>query len=479
MRCSRNNQPADQLCIEKNKSVGTFARCISVPGEIKPFVPCHPTQKKRKNVGKARYDATRRLIGGIIGRRMVLDKLSFPRSRSKEHFPYQASDSCFVSRHRWLDSNKKDHQPSGCRRYAKIDRPDSQPSAGDRRSLESTEIDVDLHGARDLATDAVSISIDSPVGVDEAGATGGDGGAEGVGGVLGADLHAGDGQAGSLGDNGRSIVTRPAVVALVLKVPLGPGAGNGAVGSLLDVGLAGALEAGTATLGVLVEGDVLLGASRQRESGGLESEEAVDTTISADLVPDEAVHVRAATKELGGVVVLRGKVGVGQQDLVAAVVSAGAGVASVLDLVEGGTLGLGCAAEVGEAGELGDALAGGGGVGARGGLGGRGGRGGGRGGGGRGGGWGRGGDSGDVHVGDGVGIGLVGDDGGGGSGAVVLSLDPGDRNTVDDSVDDVPDGALLVLGALLVVEAGVARRVGGGTDGAEQEEGCKTSHCDD
>lgn len=42
--------------------------------EIKPFVPCHPTQKREKNnVSKARYDATRRLIGGIIGRGMVLD----------------------------------------------------------------------------------------------------------------------------------------------------------------------------------------------------------------------------------------------------------------------------------------------------------------------------------------------------------------------------------------------------------------------
>lgn len=360
----------------------------------------------------------------------------------------------------------------------KIDRPDSQPSAGDGRSLESAEVDGDLHGARDLTTNAVSIGINSAVGVDEAGATGGDCGAEGGGGVLGADLHASDGEAGSLGNNGRSIVARPAVVALVLEVPLGPGAGNGAVGSLLDVGLAGALEAGTATLGVLVEGDVLLGASGQLEGGGLGTEEAVDATISADLVPDEAVQVLAATKELGGVVVLVGKVRVGKQDLVAAVVSAGAGVAGVLDLVEGGALGLGSAAEVGEAGELGDALAGGGGVGARGGLGGGGGRGGGRGGGGRGGGWGRGGDGGDVHVGDGVGLGLVGDDGGGGSGAVVLSLDPGDGDTVDDSVDGVTDGALLVLGALLVVEAGVARRVGGGTDGAEQEEGCETSHCD-
>lgn len=400
-------------------------------------------------------------------------ELSFLRSRPKEHFPYQEGDRCFVSRHRWLDSNKTNHQPSGCRRYAKNDRPDSQPSAGDRRSLESAEVDVDLHGAGDLATDAISVSINSPVGVGEAGATGGDCGAGSVGGVLGADLHASDGKASSLGNDGGSIVARPAVVALVLEVPLGPGTGNGAVGSLLNVGLAGALEASTTTLGVLVEGDVLLSAGGQLEGGRIETEEAVDTTILADLVPDQAVQVLAGANELGGVVVLAGKVRVGEQDLVATVVSAGARVASVLDLVEGGTL-LGRRAQVGEAGEHGDALAGGGGVG--GGLGGCRGRGGGRGGGRRGGGRGRGRDGVNVRVSDSGGR-LVGDDGGGGSWAVVLGLDPGDRNTVDDSVDGVADGALLVLGALLVVEAGVARRVGRGTDGAEQEEGCETSHC--
>lgn len=355
----------------------------------------------------------------------------------------------------------------------KIDRPDSQPSAGDGRSLESAEVDVDLHGARDLAADAISVSINSPVGVGEAGATGGDCGAGSVRGVLGADLHAIDGEASSLGNDGGSIVARPAVVALVLEVPLGPGTGNGAVGSLGDIRLAGALEASTATLGVLVEGDVLLGAGGQLEGGRIETEEAVDTAILADLVPDQAVQVLAGANELGSVVVLAGKVRVGEEDLVATVVSAGAGVASVLDLVEGGTL-LGGGAEIGEAGEHADALAGGGGVG--GGLGGRRGRGGGRGGGRRGGGRGRGRNGGDVRVSDGGGR-LVGDDGGGGSWAVVLGLDPGDRDTVDDSVDGVADGALLVLGALLVVEAGVARRVGRGTDGAEQEEGCETSHC--
>lgn len=355
----------------------------------------------------------------------------------------------------------------------KIDRPDSQPSAGDRHSLESAEVDADLHGARDLATDAISVSINSPVGVDEAGATGGDCGAGSVGSVLGADLHASDVKASSLGNDGGSIIARPAVVAFVLEVPLGPGTGDGTVGSLLDIRLAGALEASTTTLGVLVEGDVLLRAGGQLEGGRIGTEEAVDTAIQADLVPGQAVQVHAGANELGGVVVLAGKVRVGEQDLVAAVVSAGAGVASVLDLVEGGTL-LGGRAEISEAGEHADALAGGGGVG--GGLGGRRGRGEGRGGGRRGGGRGRGRDGGDVRVSDGGGR-LVGDDGGGGSWAVVLGLDPGDRDTVDDSVDGVADGALLVLGALLVVEAGVARRVGGSTDGAEQEEGCETSHC--
>lgn len=230
-------------------------------------------------------------------------------------------------------------------------------------ALESAEVDGDLHGAGDLATNAISVGINSAVGVGEAGATGGDCGAESVGGVLGADLHASDGEAGSLGDDGRSIITRPAIVAIVLEVPLGPGAGNGAVGSLLNIRLAGALEASTATLGVLVEGDILLGASSQREGGRVGAEEAVDATVLANLVPNQAVQVLGGTEELGGVVVLVGEVRVGQQDLVAAVVGAGAGVAGVLDLVEGGTL-LGGAAQLGEAGEHADALAGGGGVGA-------------------------------------------------------------------------------------------------------------------
>lgn len=325
------------------------------------------------------------------------------------------------------------------------------------RPLEVAEVDADLHGAGDLATNAVGIGINSAVGVVEAGTTGGDGGAEGVGGVVGADLHAGDGEAGGLGDDGRSIVARPALVALVLEVPLGPGAGDGAVRGLLDVVLAGALEASAATLRVLVEGDVLRGAGGQLEGGGVGTEEAVDATVLTNLVPDQAVQVLGGTVEAGGVVVLLGEVRAGEQDLVAAVVGAGADVAGVLDLVEGGTL-LGGAAQVSEAGEGADALAGGrGGGGVGGGLGGgrRGGSGGRRGGGSSS----RGDGGGDLHVSDGLG-GLVGDNCGGGLGGVVLGLDPGDGNTVDDGVDGVANGALLVLGSLLVVEAGVARGVG-------------------
>jgi hypothetical protein len=345
------------------------------------------------------------------------------------------------------------------------------------RSLESAQVDGDLHGAVDLATNAISIGVNSAVGVDEAGATSGDGGAVSGGVVLGADLHAGDGQASTLGDDGRSIVARPALVALVLEVPLGPGAGDGAVRGLLDSALAGALEASTATLGVLVEGDVLHTASRQGESGRVGTEEAIDATVGANLVPDHAVQVLGGTEELGSVVVLVGELSVGQQDLVAAVVGLGAGVTGILDLVEGGTL-LGSLANIGKAGEGGDTLAGGGRRGGGSGLGGRRGRGGGGGGrdGSRRGGSRGGGGGGNLHVSDGIG-GLVGDDGGSGRRAVVLGLHPGDSDTVNDGVDGVTNGALLVLRAVLVVETSVARRVGRGAESAEQEEGCcETGH---
>ncbi|KUI54652.1 hypothetical protein VP1G_10700 [Cytospora mali] len=288
-----------------------------------------------------------------------------------------------------------------------------------------------------MQTNAVSGSKVLGVGVDDGGSISGDAGAV-TGVALQADRHTVHGKARILGNDARSVGTRSAAVALVLGIPLDPSHTDG-------------------------------------------TEEAVNAAILAHLVPDKAVLVGGATDELDSVVVLGGKVRVGQRHDVAPIVVIVTGVASVEDLGSGGALPQGGGrAVVREGGELGHTGAAG--AGARAGRirggGGSGGRADGGGGGGKSCGEGGGeGGCGGSNRGNSLG-GLVGDDGGSfgsGGSTVVLGLGPRNFDAVDDGGDHIADVTVLNL-ALLVVEAGVGRWVGRNTNSSEKEKGGKTGH---
>ncbi|KAL3298798.1 allergen asp f 4, partial [Colletotrichum asianum] len=174
--------------------------------------------------------------------------------------------------------------------------------------------------------------------------------------VVGGDLHAVVAHAGSSSDEDGGIGTGVAAVGGGAPVELEPGAGELADEGLGDLG-AGA--AGTRTLGVGLEGDVLVGALLDGEGDGGEPG-AVDQALGADLVEAGAGEAVLGGGEGGGVVVQAQ--GVFVDDLhVAAPVAVGAGVAGVGDLLDGGALGLAGAEGGVDAGAGGGAGGGGGG----------------------------------------------------------------------------------------------------------------------
>jgi hypothetical protein len=184
----------------------------------------------------------------------------------------------------------------------------------------------------DVETNTILSLHASEVGVVTS-ATGVDGGAL----VVTADSETGDVQLLLGGDEARSVSSGPASVAgaaeVVLEPTTGPeiafGGGN----------LAG--STGAATLGVLVEGNVLGALSRDGEGeGSVLLEETIDLAQRADLVPADA-GLFGAVRVLEGydVVVLGSDVGVDGHH-VASVIAFDTNVTGGGDVLESGTLGL-------------------------------------------------------------------------------------------------------------------------------------------
>lgn len=314
-------------------------------------------------------------------------------------------------------------------------------------------------------------SLESVVeGVGNNRAGGGDDGAISRGVVEVADLKVVDGGISSLGLNARSIGSRPAG-GHIDESPLGPSTSDAAVLVGLNTSAGGETTGGT--LRTIVESNVLDGAGSQVKGlvRVLAGVPAVYSTRAADLVPVGADHVLGSTVELGGVVVLRGNVLIGNEHHVAAVWVTN--VASLGDLGIGSALlggGRVVGAVVGEAGVRVDAAARGGG---RSGGSSRIGRCGGssQGSGGRG--------SGSRNAGGGAGS-VAGVDNQVGSGrAVVLGLGPRDSLAINDGLDHVANVALLNLVLLVQMGMAVAMGLGRGSDGTQHKERSQTSsHCD-
>lgn len=122
-----------------------------------------------------------------------------------------------------------------------------------------------------------------------------------------ADLHALDSLVGSLGLNGRHIVTGPATVCSVSEVELAPGSAVAtiAVGRNRSTG-----SSSKTTVGVLVEGNVLGLTSFQGETQGRVAIPAIHLSIRTDLVPENNLPgLGVLAGNLGHIFVLRGIAG--------------------------------------------------------------------------------------------------------------------------------------------------------------------------
>ncbi|KAI6776787.1 hypothetical protein HG530_000732 [Fusarium avenaceum] len=207
----------------------------------------------------------------------------------------------------------------------------------DHNPLDSLTLVVNVDSEADLAgvdveTNAILSLHTTEVGVVTS-ATGVDGGAL----VDTADSETGDVELLTGGDEARSVSSGPAMVAGAAEVELEPSAGP----EIIIGGGNFAGSASAATLGVLVEGNVLGALGRDGEAEGSPLlEETVDLAQRTDLVPaDTGLLGVMGVLEGCDVVVLGSDVGVNGHH-VAAVVALDAGVTGGGNILESGTLGL-------------------------------------------------------------------------------------------------------------------------------------------
>lgn len=323
-------------------------------------------------------------------------------------------------------------------------------------------VDEDLEGARALDSVSVKVSHGGSEGVVDRAQVGADGGSGGA--IDAADLNTVDDAARVLGDDGRSIDARVASVR-VDKGDLDPSVQQ--LGrAVSDRGQSGRL-ASDGTEGV-VGGSQVAGLASREVKGEVRVHVGVprvDATGPADLVPEVAGHVLGGTREGEEVVVLLGDVGGRGDEPVAAVVVRSTHVAHLGNLLLGGALGGGRAAELGVLGDNSAGAVHAAGAGAAAASGSR--------------------SSGDGRDSRGRESGGSGGRvieeivnsassgvGNGGGGVVVAGLSPGDDIAVDGGDDQV------TVGTLVVVVVAVVLRVGRDTDGAQEEHGGgEAGHC--
>lgn len=198
------------------------------------------------------------------------------------------------------------------------------------------DVEGDLLAARDVEANTVLSLHTLGVGVGTK-ATGENGGA----GVVAANLAAGNVHTGSLGNKRRAVGTRPATVAAVLKVELGPVTGKLAVRS--DGNLLGRESADTLGVG---GGDDELGLARLEGEDellvGSDLEHAVEAVVGTHLVAANNLvgHVGNVGVVHAVVVLVGDALGDGHQVGVPLAAVSVASVASVHDLSVGDALGV-------------------------------------------------------------------------------------------------------------------------------------------
>lgn len=329
-----------------------------------------------------------------------------------------------------------------------------QKAAGRRKTMRLFVVDVSVETdstGGEVATDTTNISLSLGVSVDHIGSVSGDGGAGGV--VRSADLHALDGDTGSLSLNNGNIEARVLVVLLVAEVEFTPGAVVSTVGISGERVASGSTPA---TLRVLVESNVLGRAGGESEADSFVAVPAVELHVGADLVPDGDVPVLGVVAgEADSVLVLGGDILINEDDVAAPWVT---DVADVSNVVGGDGGGSGASAEAaGDVGARGRVRVGAGRRGSgSGGLSRR--------------------SSDNLGGSNLLGRGSGSSRGAGGSrGLAGVLVDPGDEDTVNGGIDHITDGALGLVVVLVTVVVS-ASHSGTGADGREGEDGVLELH---